>query len=427
MQLNSNTFSLQERSALSSVALQRVLGSGRHGTVFLGTVEHQDAPVAIKIAAKGTSITDEAAALGKLAHPHVVQLIAAELPSTVVVEFCAEGTLTDLTTGGPLTLLKVRKIFTGVTAALGYIHLLGWMHGDISPQNIGLRPVGGAALLDFSTARMADGSALEQGPEEFAGELRQASAAFDVRCATAVALSVIDADDPNPMTAETLASLHRLIERADAGEQVCVDDLAAALDIGANSAGCATVINQTAGAPPAPPTTRTRDFGPGPGDAAEEPVEETQPGRRGPVVIAILLAFALVGAMAVEFLLPSPTPALSEQPGATFGPRVVSAETTLQWNGASWDVATGILSVHSNAATEHWDVGQPGDLAAMGDWDCDGVPTLGVLRPGDGAWFTFDTWEAGSTSTVERIAADTAPVTLQVQLDATGCAAPWIS
>lgn len=39
-----------------------------------------------------------------------------------------------------------------------------------------------------------------------------------------------------------------------------------------------------------------------------------------------------------------------------------------------------------------WRVGEPGDLVAMGDWDCDGESSAALLRPTSGDVFVFDGW-----------------------------------
>ncbi len=39
-------------------------------------------------------------------------------------------------------------------------------------------------------------------------------------------------------------------------------------------------------------------------------------------------------------------------------------------------------------------VGRPGDVVTVGDWDCDGVSTPGVVRPSTGEVFLFPTWAA---------------------------------
>jgi hypothetical protein len=42
---------------------------------------------------------------------------------------------------------------------------------------------------------------------------------------------------------------------------------------------------------------------------------------------------------------------------------------------------------------ERWRVGEPGDLVAVGDWDCDGTSTPAVLRPSEARLFLFAGWD----------------------------------
>jgi hypothetical protein len=42
-----------------------------------------------------------------------------------------------------------------------------------------------------------------------------------------------------------------------------------------------------------------------------------------------------------------------------------------------------------------FEAGRPGDRVAVDDWDCDGVPTPAVVRPGTGEVFVFDRWDPG--------------------------------
>ena len=44
------------------------------------------------------------------------------------------------------------------------------------------------------------------------------------------------------------------------------------------------------------------------------------------------------------------------------------------------------------AGGHRYRVGRVGDLAAIGDWDCDGTSTIAVLRPEDGTVHVFDRW-----------------------------------
>jgi hypothetical protein len=45
-----------------------------------------------------------------------------------------------------------------------------------------------------------------------------------------------------------------------------------------------------------------------------------------------------------------------------------------------------------SAGTARWTLGEPGDLAAVGDWDCDGAASPALLRPATGDVFVFAGW-----------------------------------
>ena len=92
MQSPINSFSLLDEDPMESAMLHRALGSGRHGTVFLGQIGQpteegspaQGLPhenlVAIKIASTDTDITVEAEALRTLTHPNICLLYTSPSP-----------------------------------------------------------------------------------------------------------------------------------------------------------------------------------------------------------------------------------------------------------------------------------------------------------------------------------------------------------
>ena len=87
--------------------------------------------------------------------------------------------------------------------------------------------------------------------------------------------------------------------------------------------------------------------------------------------------------------------------GGTPGPPSCSIEvdgTQHPCDGA--EVADGVVTV----AGRHFGVGDVGDEALVGDWDCDGSGTVALLRRGSGELFHFETWSApGETVAAERV------------------------
>jgi len=68
-------------------------------------------------------------------------------------------------------------------------------------------------------------------------------------------------------------------------------------------------------------------------------------------------------------------------------------------------VADGIVSVGGR----RWQVASPDDLVAVGDWDCDGLSTPAVVRPGTGSIWAFSHWAGENQTVVASAAGATAP------------------
>ena len=52
--------------------------------------------------------------------------------------------------------------------------------------------------------------------------------------------------------------------------------------------------------------------------------------------------------------------------------------------------------------TVAFELGRPGDVAVVGDWDCDGLRTPALYRPASGEVFEFDAWGDGVRSAPPR-------------------------
>lgn len=110
----------------------------------------------------------EALAGARIAHPHVVPILAAHVldaPRMLVMPWLEGATLQDrLAAGQCFTLSKTLWIARQMAEALDAFHAVGWMHGDVTPSNIHLSPSGHVTLLDLSFARPFEdpGSAVDR-------------------------------------------------------------------------------------------------------------------------------------------------------------------------------------------------------------------------------------------------------------------------
>ncbi len=132
--------------------LVREIGRGATSTVYLAVDPFTQREVAVKVAAPGILkdvrrgrlythlFLNEAALVGKLVHPHIVQTYDAVVDSQVcyiVMEYVAGGTRERVCT--PDSLLPIERIVEIVfkcTRALEFAFRAGIIHRDIKPANI---------------------------------------------------------------------------------------------------------------------------------------------------------------------------------------------------------------------------------------------------------------------------------------------------
>ena len=150
----------------------REIGRGATATVYLGNDPFTQREVAIKVAfpeilkhkERGKLYThlflNEASLVGKLSHPHIVQIfdaVVAEDLCYIVMEYVEGGTLEDYC--APDKLLPVERVVEIIfkcTRALDFANRIGVTHRDIKPANIlfaGSNPNSGEIKIsDFGAA-----------------------------------------------------------------------------------------------------------------------------------------------------------------------------------------------------------------------------------------------------------------------------------
>ena len=155
-------------STIGKYRVERELGRGASGTVYLARDGFRDARVAIKqihehLLADPTQAVlhrrmfrNEAALAGQLSHPHIVSTIDADEqahPPYLVLEYIDGQSLESFTR--PDTLLPVADVLDiafKCCNALEYALTKGLVHRDIKPANLLLRKDGELKLTDFGTA-----------------------------------------------------------------------------------------------------------------------------------------------------------------------------------------------------------------------------------------------------------------------------------
>jgi tetratricopeptide (TPR) repeat protein/predicted Ser/Thr protein kinase len=155
------------RAALGShYTIERLLGQGGMGAVYLARDITLDRPVAIKVinpeVASNPTLRDrflqEARTVAKLRQPNIVPVFAAgETNGTLyfVMEYVPGESLRDiLAREGKITGERAERILREIALALHHAHAQGMVHRDVKPENILIDAESGRAMLtDFGVAR----------------------------------------------------------------------------------------------------------------------------------------------------------------------------------------------------------------------------------------------------------------------------------
>ena len=159
---------------LGRYRLERPLGSGGFGVVWLAHDERLQRDVAVKVIPRegeGSGVDRaerEARAAARLNHPGVVGLYELDHDehSTYLVSELVRGrTFAELARAGALADSDVARIGIALCDALDHAHERGVIHRDVKPQNVMVlaEPDAGAGfakLADFGVAHLASGDAL---------------------------------------------------------------------------------------------------------------------------------------------------------------------------------------------------------------------------------------------------------------------------
>ncbi|HEY4216247.1 MAG TPA: serine/threonine-protein kinase [Gemmatimonadaceae bacterium] len=190
----SDEFLALQTALAGEYSLERELGRGGMGVVYLAREVHLDRDVAIKVLPSHLAETEEsrerflreARTAAGLSHPHIVPIHrVGEADGFVffVMTYVEGETLGErLRAHGPLPPAEAARVLREVAWALAYAHGRGIIHRDVKPDNILLEASTGRALVtDFGIAHAGGnpdatepgkilGTAHFMSPEQAAGE-----------------------------------------------------------------------------------------------------------------------------------------------------------------------------------------------------------------------------------------------------------------
>ncbi|MEO5825623.1 MAG: serine/threonine-protein kinase, partial [Gemmatimonadales bacterium] len=158
-------FSALQGALAGTWSIEREIGRGGMGVVFLARDVSLDRPVAIKVLhphlARRADARDrflaEARTAGRLSHPHIVPIYAVGETGDVV--YFVMGLVDGESLGagirreGPIAAEKATNLIREIGWALAHAHAMGVLHRDITLDNVLVeRQTGRAVLVDFGIA-----------------------------------------------------------------------------------------------------------------------------------------------------------------------------------------------------------------------------------------------------------------------------------
>src|SRR5436305_1692833 len=165
------------RFVLGRYLLQRRLGAGGYGVVWVGGDEKLERAVAVKVIPREADgpapvrAEREARVAARLNHPGIVSLyeLGADDEAVYLVSELVHGrTFAELLKGGALSDRDVARIGIALCQALDHAHQKGVIHRDVKPQNVMVvaEPAAGAGfakLTDFGVAHLAESDLTKTG------------------------------------------------------------------------------------------------------------------------------------------------------------------------------------------------------------------------------------------------------------------------
>ncbi len=155
---------MQKGAKFSHYTIEKKLGEGGMGEVYLAFDNSLERPVALKILSDEFSqdtnrvlrLKQEAKAASSLNHPNIITVY--EIGKNADIEFIAmefvDGkTLREAIENNELSLADAVKVAQQIAEGLSVAHTARIIHRDIKPENVMIRPDGYVRILDFGLAK----------------------------------------------------------------------------------------------------------------------------------------------------------------------------------------------------------------------------------------------------------------------------------
>ncbi|HVK14212.1 MAG TPA: serine/threonine-protein kinase [Gemmataceae bacterium] len=189
--------------AVPGYEIERVLGSGGMGVVYLARDTRLDRPVALKMVRYRPGppnhddwrFESEGVSVAALQHPNIVQIYETGWVGGqpyLAFEYVPGGTLAQHLEARPVPPRRAAELMVRLAEAVGHAHQKGVIHRDLKPANVLLTAAGEPKVADFGLAKRlhADGGHTQTGailgspcymaPEQAEGRAAAVGPATDV-------------------------------------------------------------------------------------------------------------------------------------------------------------------------------------------------------------------------------------------------------
>ena len=161
------SFTLQKGDMIDKYCIERCLGSGGMGAVYLVRHKQLNALRAMKVLHSSAAEEDpefrerfirEAKFAAKIQHPNIVSVMDVELESDsgfsyIVMEYIEGQTVADILQRGPISEKQAIHIIIEAAKGLAYAAENGIVHRDIKPANLMITKTGEVKLADMGIAK----------------------------------------------------------------------------------------------------------------------------------------------------------------------------------------------------------------------------------------------------------------------------------
>jgi serine/threonine protein kinase len=234
-------------ATFAGVQVERILGSGGMGRVYLGTDVEQQRRVALKVllrTQRDESVRKrfdrEARLLEKLRHPSIAAVLRsgveqdADIDIPYIVMEYVEGvqTIADWTFRERLGAREAVELLLQACDGVGHAHREGYIHRDLKPANILVDRHGRVKVIDFGVARAVSvdaaavtvrtetgqivGTMQYMSPEQFRADPRAVDARTDVYALGAVLFELLAGVQPHELRGAPVHEAARIVCETDA-------------------------------------------------------------------------------------------------------------------------------------------------------------------------------------------------------------------